>query len=161
VAAAVVVALAVVLATRGGSSKPHTGTSASSTGASTQTHTTASHHKQASSSSKQAKATPPAETSVVVLNGTLTTGLAHHVSAQLQETGYSQANALSGRPPGANEVTVVEYAPGHQADAQGVAKSLSVSHVQPIEQAVAALAGPAKVVVVVGADRAAQGTTAP
>ena len=36
-----------------------------------------------------------------------------------------------------------------------------MSHVQPIEQAVAALAGSAKVVVVVGADWAAQATPTP
>jgi len=160
VAAAVVVALAIVLATRGGSSGPHTSTSGAGTNAS-QTHTSTSKTKHAGTSTKQAKAPPPAETNVVVLNGTLTTGLAHRISAELQQTGYSQAAALTGRPPGANEVTVVEYAPGHQADAQGVARSLSVSHVQPIEQAVSALAGSAKVVVVVGADRAAQGTATP
>ena len=44
-------------------------------------------------------------------------------------------------------MTVVEYAVGHQADAEGVAHALSVGHVQPMEQAVATLAGAAKVVV--------------
>ena len=161
VAAVVIVVLAVVLATKGSSSPSHAKTSSSGGTASTQTQTSASHHKTATTPSKQAKAAPPAETDVVVLNGTLTTGLAHHVSAELQQSGYSQASALTGRPPGANEVTVVQYAAGHQADANGVAKALSVSHVQPIEQAVASLAGSAKVVVVVGADRAAQATTTP
>jgi hypothetical protein len=159
----VAVALAVVLATRGGSSPSHAGTTAAGSGGTT-THAKSGtpHAKHATTTqAKASKAAPPAETSVVVLNGTLTTGLAHRVSAQLQTSGYSQAAALGGRPPGANEVTVVEYAPGHQADAQGVARSLSVAHVQPVEQAVSALAGPAKVVVVVGADRAAQGTTTP
>jgi hypothetical protein len=161
VAAVAIVAVAVVLATKGGSSPSHAKSTSSVGTGSTQTQTTAAQKKHASTPTKQAKATPPAETSVVVLNGTLTTGLAHRISAELQQTGYSQANALSGRPPGANEVTVVQYAPGHQADANGVARALSVSHVQPIEQAVSGLAGPAKVVVVVGADRAAQGTTGP
>src|SRR5262249_11680037 len=143
-----------------GSSKDSGTTSASNGGGTSQTQTGSSNRKHAPQS-KQAKATPPAETAVVVLNGTLTTGLAHRLSAQLQQTGYSQAAAVSGRPPGANEVTVVQYAPGHQADANGVARSLSVAHVQPIEQAVSGLAGSAKVVVVVGADRAAQGTATP
>ncbi len=49
---------------------------------------------------------------------------------------------------------MVEYASGHQADAEGVARSLSVTQVQPMESAVAALAGSAKVVVIVGADKA-------
>ena len=115
IAAAVVVAaaLAVVLATRGGSSGSTPARRPRRAAATRARRRPAStHHKHATTQSKQAKATPPAETAVVVLNGTLTTGLAHRISAQLQQTGYSQAAALSGRPPGANEVTVVEYAPG-------------------------------------------------
>jgi hypothetical protein len=155
-----ILALVLVLATKGSSSpkKGGTGTSANS-GSVTQTTTGTSHHKSSSKgSTKQAKATPPAETSVVVLNGTDQTGLAHLISSELQQSGYSQANALDGRPPGANEATVVEYASGHQADAAGVAKSLSVSHVEPMEQAVAVLAASAKVVVVVGTDKATTAT---
>jgi hypothetical protein len=151
-----ILALVLVLATKGGSAptKGATGTSFT-TGSATQTTTGTGHHTASSkSSAKQAKATSPAETSVVVLNGTETTGLAHRVSSELQQSGYSQAAPLDGRPPGANEATVVEYAGGHQADAAGVARSLSVSHVEPMEQAVAVLAGSAKVVVVVGTDKA-------
>jgi hypothetical protein len=142
-----------VFATKGGSSpsKQATGSAAQTT---TGTTTAAKHHHAAKAASKQAKATPPAETSVVVLNGTETPGLAHRLSTELQQSGYSQANALFARPPGSNEVTVVEYASGHQADAAQVAHSLSVSHVQPMEQGVAQLAGSAKVVVVAGADKA-------
>ena len=98
-----------------------------------------------------------AETSVVVLNGTETTGLAHRISGELQRSGYSQAAPLSGRPPGNNQVTVVEYAGGHRSDAESVANSLGVSQVQPIETPVATLAGSASVVVIVGADKAAAG----
>jgi hypothetical protein len=90
-----------------------------------------------------------------VLNGTETTGLAHRVSASLQQHGYSQAAALSGRPPGADQTTMVQYAAGHQAEAESVAQSLSIAQVQPLEATVAALSGAAKVVVVVGADKAA------
>ncbi len=89
-----------------------------------------------------------------MLNGTETTGLAHRAASELQTSGYSQAVALSGRPPGSGLVTVVEYAGGHRAEAEGVAHSISVTHVQPIEAAVAALAGSANVVVIVGADKA-------
>ncbi len=153
-------ALVLVFATKGGSpsSKGTSGAHRSSSSSVTATSTT--HHKSSKSTAKQAKATPPAETSVVVLNGTETTGLASRVSTQLQQSGYSQAAARFGRPPGANEVTVVEYASGHQADAAQVARSLSVSHVEPMEQGVSVLAGSAKVVVVVGADKATT-TSAP
>jgi hypothetical protein len=154
-----ILALVVVLATKGGSSptKGSTGTSANSEALTPAT--TGTSHPKSSSKTKQAKATPPAETSVVVLNGTEQTGLAHRISSELQQRGYSQADALDGRPPGANEATVVEYASGHQADAAGVAKSLTVSHVEPMEQAVAVLAGSAKVVVVVGTDKSTTATT--
>ena len=54
-----------------------------------------------------------------------------------------------------NSRTVVQYSSGHQAEAEGVAHSLDVSQVQPLEPAVATLAGSASVVVIVGADKAA------
>ncbi len=90
-----------------------------------------------------------------MLNGTETTGLAHQVSTTLRQSGYTQATALNGRPPGANQVTVVQYTPGHKADAEGVARSLSVTGVEPMESTTASLAGPASVAVVVGLDKAA------
>lgn len=111
--------------------------------------------KPSSTSSSGSAAVNPAETNVVVLNGTTTTGLAHRVSEELSGHGFSRAKALDGRPPGANQVTVVEYANGHKADAQSVARSLGVSQAQPIEGTVASLAGSASVVVIVGLDKAA------
>jgi hypothetical protein len=116
-----------------------------------------SHHASSSKAAPKsaAGAASPAETNVAVLNGTETTGLAHRISANLRQAGYTRATALGGRPPGTNQLTVVEYANGHKADAQGVAHSLGVTQVQPLEPAVASLAGSATVVVVVGADKAA------
>jgi hypothetical protein len=151
----VVAVLAVVLLTRG--SSPSGKSTAKGGHGSTSVLVTTSSTKHKSPTKKKAaeKASPPAETAVTVLNGTETEGLARRISSQLQQSGYSQAAASFGRPPGANEVTVVEYASGQQANAEGVAHSLAVSHVQPMEQAVAALAGSAKVVVIVGADKAA------
>jgi len=99
-------------------------------------------------------AQPEAE-SVAVLNGTETTGLAHAISNNLRASGYVQATALDGRPPGANQVTVVEFTKGHRADAEGVARSLSVTRVQPMEAVAASLSGAATVVVIVGLDKAA------
>ena len=96
-----------------------------------------------------------AQTNVVVLNGTSTNGLAHRVSSELSEHGFSRATALTGHPPGANQVTVVEYAAGHKADAQSVARALGVTQAQPMEGTVASLAGSATVVVIVGLDKAA------
>jgi hypothetical protein len=51
---------------------------------------------------------------------------------------------------------VVEYVSGHQAEAEGVAHSLTISHVLPVEAGVTALVGSANVVVILGADRVGQ-----
>ena len=102
-----------------------------------------------SSSSVRAVKGVPGVTSALAerLNG------GHYIDVDIDR----QAAARYGTPPGATEVTVVEYASGHQADAVQVARSLSVSHVEPMEQGVLALAGAANVAVVVGADKATAG----
>jgi hypothetical protein len=141
----------------GGSSggKSAATTSVTASGRASATHHSKPHSKTSAKAS--APTTNPAETVVDVLNGTNTTGLAHRVAGDLQKGGYSQATALAGRPSGSNQTTVVEYAGGHQGDAQGVAHSISVSQVQPLEGSVAAIAPAATVVVIVGLDRASAG----
>jgi hypothetical protein len=156
IAAAVIVAagaIVVALTSLGGSSGSKQATSAVTTTAHhAATHARHPSHKAAKPAPK-APAVSPAETNVAVLNATEAEGLAHRTASALQQNGYSQATALSGKPPGSGQVSVVEYASGHQAEAEGVAHSLSVSHVLPIEAAVTALAGSASVVVIVGADK--------
>jgi LytR cell envelope-related transcriptional attenuator len=155
----VVVALVLVLSSGGGGKSTGQGSSAGQSAASSAASTTSSapSHKHASShqSESSAPAASPAATSVAVLNGTNTTGLAHSLSKVLQQSGYSQATALNGTPPGSHTITLVEYTAGHRADAQGVASALGVAQVQPMEAAVSSLASPAIVVVVAGADKAA------
>jgi hypothetical protein len=90
-----------------------------------------------------------------VLNGTETAGLAHRISGNLQQSGYTQAAALAARPPGSHSTTVVEYASGHRADAQHVAQTLGVSQVQPLDAITTPMAGSATVVVIAGSDQAA------
>jgi hypothetical protein len=148
-AAAVVIAKSV-----GGSSgaKNAATSSATTPAGSHATHHAKPHSKP--SANAPAPTTNPAETVVDVLNATNTTGLAHRVAGDLQRSGYSQATALAGRPSGTNQVTVAQYASGHQGDAQAVAHSISATRVQPLEGSVAAIAPAASVVVIVGADRA-------
>jgi len=150
---AVVVAVAVVAL--GGSSgndsnnSPVTVSTIATSGKKTTTAKTA--HKTAAP--KHSSSTlAPAETVVTVLNSTEITGLAHRVAIALQQSGYSQAGALTGRPPGSGQVSSVQYASGHQAEAEAVAHSLSIAQVQPLESTVAALANSAAVVVIVGED---------
>jgi hypothetical protein len=154
----VVAAVVVGAVTALGGSSGHKGTT--STATTTATHTTASNpahrHKTASKPATKTPALSPADTNVAVLNATETEGLAHRTANELQQNGYSQAAALNGKPPGSGQVSIVEYASGHQAEAEGVAHSDKVTHVQPMEAAVAALANSAPVVLIVGADKATQ-----
>jgi LytR cell envelope-related transcriptional attenuator len=157
----VVVAVILVVVLSGGGSKgasltaSKSSTSAAADGSKTTANDRAKTSSTSASPSGDAAAVNPAETNVVVLNGTGTTGLAHRVSGELSQHGFTRASALNGRPPGANEVTVVEYASGHKTEAQSVAQALGVSQAQPIEGTVASLAGSASVVVIVGLDKAA------
>jgi hypothetical protein len=129
------------------------GSTAGQSTASTTHHT---HHTQTrpNHGESSAAAASPASTTVAVLNGTSINGLAHSLSKDLQQSGYAQASALNGTPPGSHPTTVIEYSSGHHAEAQGVASALSVTQVQPMETAVSSLAGAATVVVIAGEDKA-------
>jgi hypothetical protein len=106
--------------------------------------------------SAPAPASNPSEVDVAVLNGTSTYDLAHHLAGDLQQSGYTRAVASSAVPPGSHATTVVQYRPGHRADGQAVAKALNVTRVQPMEVSTASLVSHATVVVLAGADQAAQ-----
>ncbi len=138
----------------GGSKKAGTAATTSST-ASTETSSSTSSSTSSHHAAPPAQAGTPAETRVVVLNGTETSGLAHRISSNLQQSGYTQAAALAARPPGTHATTLVEYSTGHRADAQHVAQTLGVSQVQPLDAITTPLAGSAAVLVIAGADQAA------
>jgi hypothetical protein len=112
------------------------------------------HHHRGAHTRAPAGAASPASIHVVVLNATNATGLAHRLSASLQQSGYSQAVAVGGTPPGEHQTSVVQYASGHSAEAKRVAQALSVSQVQPLEGAVEGFASGASVVVIAGLDKA-------
>jgi len=147
-AAAVIVVLVL-----GGGSAAHK----SSSGSATAGHARATHARARPAGHSATASSSAASTSVAVLNGTETNGLAHRVSGQLHQQGYVRATPLSGRPPGANQSTVVEYTSGHKRDAEGVARALGVSRTEPMEATVASLASSTSVVVIVGLDKAAAG----
>ena len=152
VAAAVAVAAVTLLGGSSSAKSPSTVTTSAKHGKPASKHA----HKGSPTQVAKAPTLSPAETTVAVLNATEAEGLAHRTAAQLQQTGYSQATALNGKPPGSGQVSVVEYANGHKAEAEGVAHSASVTQVQPMESAVAALANSANVVLIVGADKITQ-----
>jgi LytR cell envelope-related transcriptional attenuator len=155
----IAVVAAILLSGGGGSGAPSTANSSAARSASAAGAHARKTHAKTSRPAASTRSTSAggnlAETNVVVLNGTNTTGLAHRVSGELRQSGYSQATPLNGRPSGANQVTDVEYTSGHRADAEGVARSLGVAQAKPMEATVASLSGSATVVVIVGLDKAA------
>ena len=142
-----VVALLVVLLSLSGGSSPSTGTGAAARSTSTHGHGAGHTHGGSAVAS-------PAETHVVVLNATEATGLAHKLSGNLQQSGYTQSAALSERPPSERSTSVVEYASGHLTEAQHVSQTLGISELAPLESAISPLVGGATVVVIAGADKA-------
>jgi hypothetical protein len=142
---------ALVASSLGGSTAKHPDTATTSAKRHAETSRRARSHHRSTHAPKPSF--NPAETSVTVLNATEAEGLAHRTATALQQGGYSLAVAQSGTPPGSGQVSVVEYAVGHQAEAEGVAQSLGISHVLPIEAGVSALGAGANVVVIVGQDR--------
>jgi hypothetical protein len=154
----IIAAVVLIAKSLGGSSASNN--AATTSASSGTTHAAATHAAKPHAKARPGAVTPttsPAETVVDVLNGTNTTGLAHRIAGELQKNGYSQATALAGRPSGTNQASVVQYAGGHQGDAQALAHSISVTQVQPLEGSVAALAPAASVVVIVGLDRSSAG----
>jgi hypothetical protein len=151
VALGVAVLVGVLLSLGGGGSSPgKTSAGAASHSAST------GHPRGAHRHHAHAVVASPAETRVVVLNGTETNGLAHRISANLQQSGYAQSAALEAHPP-SRSTSVVEYAGGHSTEARQVGQTLGISQVQPLESAVTPLVGDATVVVIAGSDQAALG----
>lgn len=151
---AAIALVAIALGSSSSSSNSGSQKASSTDGAARSHRSGSSTHSQSQASEPTSPSASPAETQVAVLNGTNTTGLAHRLAAGLQQSGYSQATPLDGTPPGAHQTTVVEYSSGHHAEAEGVAKALSVSTVQPLEASVAPLVGNSTVVVIAGTDKA-------
>ena len=155
---ALVVALVLILSNSGGGSSTANSAHRTAAGGASGTAHARAHARHSTGGGSRPSAAAPAgagATNVVVLNGTGTAGLAHRVAGELRQSGYSQATPMGGSPPGSNQVTLVEYASGHQGDAEGVARSLGVGQAQPMEASVASLSGSATVVVIVGPDKAA------
>jgi hypothetical protein len=148
----VAVLVGVLLSLGGGGSSPGKTTG----GAGSRSASTGAHARGARHHHTRVAVASPAETRVVVLNGTETNGLAHRISANLQQSGYAQSAALEAHPPG-RSTSVVEYASGHGTEARQVGQTLGIAQVQPLESAVSPLAGGATVVVIAGADQAALG----
>jgi hypothetical protein len=106
------------------------------------------------------KATPgvdPTKVTVTVVNGTTIPNLARDTAAKLQQVGFQIGNKVTGTGSLAAAESVVEYRPGAEAEARYVASKLHISQKQPADPDAIAQAGPAQVIVVLGADQAPGG----
>jgi hypothetical protein len=92
-------------------------------------------------------------TTVAVLNGTTTPGLAATVSDQLARGGFKRGNVTNAADQ-QQATTAVLYAPGYKSAADEIAQILKLKSVQPIDPGTQAIAGSeAQIVVTVGTDR--------
>jgi hypothetical protein len=102
------------------------------------------------SNSTAVPAAVKAQTTVSVLNGTGTTGLAAKVQGQLVGAGYEKGitqNAQGG------PTTIVYYQEGSRAAARDIAKRLKTTQVKPVDPQTLAAGGAAKIVVILGQDQ--------
>ncbi|HEY0632463.1 MAG TPA: LytR C-terminal domain-containing protein [Thermoleophilaceae bacterium] len=113
------------------------------------------------SSSKKSKggagAIDPSKVTVTVVNGTTIPNLARDTATKLSSLGFQIGNKVTGTGSLAAAESVVEYKPGAEAEARYVAAKLHISQRQPADPDAIAQAGPADVIVVLGANSAPGG----
>jgi hypothetical protein len=91
------------------------------------------------------------------VNGTAIPNLARDTAAKLSQAGFQIGNKVTGTGSLAAAESVVEYRPGAEAAARYVAAKLGITQKQPADPDAIAQAGPAQVIVVLGADQAPGG----
>ncbi|MEA2458142.1 MAG: LytR cell envelope-related transcriptional attenuator, partial [Thermoleophilaceae bacterium] len=108
-------------------------------------------------SGSSASSVSPSSVTVTVVNGTSTPNLARDTASKLSGIGFQIGNKVTGTGALAAAESVVEYKPGAAADARLVADRLHINQKQPADADALAQAGPASVIVVLGADQAPGG----
>jgi hypothetical protein len=98
-------------------------------------------------------AVKPGNVTVAVLNGTTVPGLAAALRDQIAAAGFEKSTINNFSDQQLAE-SVVQYAPGHQAEAKAVSRRLGISQLEPVTANSRALAGNATVIVIAGADKA-------
>ncbi|HEX2194936.1 MAG TPA: LytR C-terminal domain-containing protein [Candidatus Limnocylindria bacterium] len=98
-------------------------------------------------------AVKPGDVTVAVLNGTTVPGLAAMLRDQIAAAGFKKGmiDVFSDQQLAES---VVQYAPGHQAEAKAVSRTVGISEREPVTADGRALAGDATVIVIAGADKA-------
>src|SRR4051794_1381488 len=117
--------------------------------------------KKSSSSKKDkagsAPAIDPSKVTVTVVNGTTIPNLARDTAGKLSAIGFQIGNKVTGTGSLAAAESVVQYRPGAETEAKYVAAKLHINQRQPADPDAIAQAGPAQVIVVLGADQAPGG----
>jgi hypothetical protein len=104
-----------------------------------------------------APAVDPSKVTVTVVNGTSIPNLARDTASKLSAMGFQIGNKVTGTGSLAAAESVVEYKPGYEAEAKYVAAKLHIAQRQPADPDAIAQAGPAPVILVLGADQAPGG----
>jgi LytR cell envelope-related transcriptional attenuator len=102
---------------------------------------------------RNAAAVKPGNVTVAVLNGTTVPGLAAALSDQIAAAGFTKGTINNFSDQQLAE-SVVQYAPGHQAEAKAVSRRVGISRHEPATADSRVLAGDATVIVIAGADKA-------
>jgi LytR cell envelope-related transcriptional attenuator len=102
---------------------------------------------------RKGAAVKPGDVTVAVLNGTTVPGLAATLRDQIAAAGFKKGliDVFSDQQLVESSV---QYAAGHQAEANAVSRSIGVSRREPVTAESRALAGDATLIVIAGADKA-------
>jgi hypothetical protein len=98
-------------------------------------------------------AVKPGSVTVAVLNGTTVPHLAAALSDEIAAAGFKKGTINDYSDKQLAE-SVVQYAPGHEADARAVGRRLGISERGPVTPDSRALAADETVIVIAGADKA-------
>jgi hypothetical protein len=98
-------------------------------------------------------AVKPGNVTVAVLNGTTVPGLAAMLRDQIAAAGFRKGMIDVFSDQQLVE-SVVQYAPGHQAEAKAVGRTVGITRDEPVTPDSRALAGDATAIVIAGADKA-------
>jgi hypothetical protein len=101
---------------------------------------------------KQGGAVKPGSVTVAVLNGTTVPGLAATLSDEVGAAGFKVGTITNFSDQQLAE-SVVQYAPGHEAEARAVSRRVGITQREPVNPSSQALAGDATVIVIAGADK--------
>jgi LytR cell envelope-related transcriptional attenuator len=110
-------------------------------------------HRVAAKPKRTRAAVKPADVTVAVLNGTTVPGLAAALREQIAAAGFIKG-AINDFSDKQLAESVVEYAPGHEAEAKAVGRTIGITRHEPVTADGRALGGDATVIVIAGADKA-------